>query len=286
MEVIALEQDEMHLAAQCSLFLVVLQIDVAELHTHLHFLARLKALELLLLYFPFRIQEPNLTVLQHFALEIVIDIVLFLHDLNVLRPNQHAHFRARQVLMIVLNQELIVIRRQHTHLIVYALEDTTLHLAVPLRELPLRHAIFYIILFIHSHLTALLIFLAPNINIFRSNHHIHRIVLTKTGIDTIELLSAERYPLVTDHRTRQNITLTDKIRHKAVLRLVIDIRRRTDLLDLTLAHHNYAVTQRQRLFLIVRHVDKRDTQFLVQLFQLDLHVVTHLQIQRTQRLIQ
>ena len=212
--------------------------------------------------------------------------MLFLHNLDILRPNQHAHFRARQILVIVLNQKLIIIRRQHTHLIVYALEDTTLHLAIPFRKLPLRHAIFYIILFIHSHLTALLIFLAPNINIFGSNNYIHRIILTKTGIDTIEFLSAERNALVADHRAGQDITFSDEIGHKAVLRLIIDIRRRTDLLDLTFAHHNYAVTQRQRLFLIVRHVDKRDTQFLVQLFQLDLHVVTHLQIQRTQRLIQ
>ena len=212
--------------------------------------------------------------------------MLFLHDLDIFRPNQHTYFRAGQVLVIVLNQELIVIRCQHTHLVVYALEDTTLHLAVPFREFPLRHAIFYVILFIHSHLTALLIFLAPNINIFRSDNNIHRIILTETGIDTIELLSAERNTFVTNHRTAQNITLADKVRHKAVLRLIVDIRRCTDLLDLTFAHHHHTVTQRQRLFLIVRHVDKRDTQFLVQLFQLDLHVVAHLQIQRTQRLVE
>ena len=87
MEVITLEQDEMHLAGQRTLFLVVLQVDVAELHPHLHFLARLKAFQLLLLDFPLGIQEPYFAVLQHLALEIIPDIVLFLHDLDILRTH-------------------------------------------------------------------------------------------------------------------------------------------------------------------------------------------------------
>ena len=188
--------------------------------------------------------------------------------------------------MVVLNQKLVVIRCQHTHLVVHALEDTTLHLAVPLGELTLRYAILIVLVFLIRYTTAFLIFLAPNIDILRTNDHIHGVVLTETRIDTIEHLSAELHFLIFDHRTAQDIALADKIRHKAVLRFIVDIRRRTDLLNLTFAHHDHAVGKRQRLFLIMRHVDKGDTELLVQLFQLDLHVVPHLEVQRTQRFVE
>ena len=63
------------------------------------------------------------------------------------------------------------------------------------------------------------------------------------------------------------IALADEVRHKAVLRLVVYVRRRTDLLYLAFAHHYHTVAQSQCLFLIVRHVDKRDAQLLVQLLK-------------------
>ena len=68
--------------------------------------------------------------------------------------------------------------------------------------------------------------------------------------------------------------------------LVIHIRRRTYLLNLTLTHNHYAVAQSQRLFLVVGHIYKGNTQFLVHLAQLHLHVFAHLQVQRCQGLIQ
>ena len=146
--------------------------------------------------------------------------------------------------MVVLNQELIVIRRQHAHLVMHALEDTTLHLAVPFRELSLRNAVLSIVVFVGNHLPALLIFFAPNVDIFRSYNHFYRVILSEARIDTIKFLSAEFHPLVADHRAGQDITLADKVRHKAVLWLIIDICRSSDLLNLSLTHHHHAVAQR------------------------------------------
>ena len=214
---------------------------------------------MLLLYLPFGIQEPYLAVLEHFAFEIVIDIVLFLHDLDVFRTNEHAHFRTGQELMIVLNQKLIAVRGQYTHLVMHSLEDTSLHLSVPLREFPLWYPVIKI------HIILILSFVlrpssfVPYIYVFRSYHHIHRIVLAETGVDTVELLAAELHAFVANHSSTEDITLTDEIRHKAVLRLVIDVGRRTYLLNLAFAHHHHTVGQRQRFFLVVRHVDKRDS---------------------------
>ena len=134
----------MYFARKGSFFFVVLQVDGAERYLHLHFVARLETFQTLLFHFPFRIQEPNLAVLEHFAFEIIVDIVLFLHDLDIFRTNEHTYFRARQVLMIILNQELISVRRQHAHLVMHAFEDTTLYLAVPFGEFPLRHPVLFI----------------------------------------------------------------------------------------------------------------------------------------------
>ena len=58
------------------------------------------------------------------------------------------------------------------------------------------------------------------------------------------------------------------------------------MFDFPFVHHYHAIAQRQRLLLVVGHVDKGDTEFLVQLFELDLHVVPHLQVECTQRFVQ
>ncbi len=168
----------------------------------------------------------------------------------------------------------------------HTFEDTGLYLAVPLGELTLWHAVFVVVLFVVHYLTAFLVFLAPDVDIFGANHHIHGVVLAEAGVDTVELLSAELHTFVAYHRTAKDVTLADEVGYETVLRLVVDVGRRTYLLYLTFAHHDHAVAQRQCLLLVVGDVDKGDTQFLVQLFELNLHVVSHLQVERRQRFVQ
>ena len=209
----------------------------------------------------------------------VIDIVLFLHYLYILRLNEHAYFRARQELMVVLHHKFITILRLYSHLVMNALENATVNHTIPLRELTFRHTVFGIIIFLTHNPSAFLVFLAPNINIFWTNNHIHWIILAKAFVNTIKLLVAELHTFIANHRAAQYITLTNKICHKAVLRLVVYIGWRSNLLNLTFTHHYHAVTQRQCLFLVMRYVDKSNTQLLVHLLQLQLHVLAHLQIQ-------
>ena len=292
MVMVAFEQDEMYFTRQLTFFLVVLQVNRPERHTYLHFLSGLQTLDLFGQHFPVGINKTHLAVLGHFALEIVVQIVLFLHDLYILGTNQHAHFCARQVLVVVLNQKLISVRRQYTHLVVYTLENTGLHFAIPFREFPFRYSVLFIQIRLRSRVRTIVLctlyivpLYFPEVNILRPNHYIHRIVLAKTGVDAIEHLSAELHFLVFDHRAAQDVALTDKISYKAVLRLVVNICRSTDLLDLSFAHHHHTVAQRQRLFLVVGDVNKGDSQLFMQLFQLDLHIVAHLQIQSAQGFI-
>ena len=54
------------------------------------------------------------------------------------------------------------------------------------------------------------------------------------------------------------------------------------MLNFSFAHHHHAVRKRQSLFLVVGDVDEGNTEFLMHLLELQLHVLTHLQVQRCQ----
>ena len=125
-----------------------------------------------------------------------------------------------------------------------------------------------------------------NIYIFRANNHIHFGVLAKTFVNALKVVFAEVYHTVFHHGGIQDVTLANKVRYEAVLWFVVYVSRCANLLDLTLAHHYHAIAQCQRLLLVVRHVDKRDTQLLVHRTKLHLHILAHLQVQRSQWLVQ
>ncbi len=78
----------------------------------------------------------------------------------------------------------------------------------------------------------------------------------------------------------------DEIRDEGVARKIVDVARRADLLDQPVAHHHDAVRHRQRLFEIVRHVDRRDAEPVLQLAQLDAHVGAQLGVEVRQRLVE
>ena len=59
-----------------------------------------------------------------------------------------------------------------------------------------------------------------------------------------------------------------------------------DLLDAPLVHDRDAVRQRQRLGLIVGHVDEGDADFLLQIDELDLHFLAQLGVERRERLVE
>ena len=69
-------------------------------------------------------------------------------------------------------------------------------------------------------------------------------------------------------------------------REVVDVGRLIHLLDATVVHHRDPVRQRERFGLIVRHINERDADFLLQVDQLDLHFLAELGIERRERLIE
>ncbi len=68
--------------------------------------------------------------------------------------------------------------------------------------------------------------------------------------------------------------------------VLVDLCGRPDLLDPAAVEHRDPVAHRERLLLVVRHVDERDPDLLLDLLQLDLHLLTELQVERAERLVE
>ncbi len=68
--------------------------------------------------------------------------------------------------------------------------------------------------------------------------------------------------------------------------MFVDLPRGAQVLDGAVVHHGDAVRHRQRLILIVRHVDERDADLALDALELDLHRLAQLEVQRPERLVE
>ena len=78
----------------------------------------------------------------------------------------------------------------------------------------------------------------------------------------------------------------DEAGDEGVVRILVEIDRRADLLDAAGAQHHDPVGHGQGLGLIVRHVDHGVAEHLVQLRQLDAHLHAQLGIEIAERLVE
>src|SRR5262249_40874575 len=84
----------------------------------------------------------------------------------------------------------------------------------------------------------------------------------------------------------EHVRRADEASDELRRRMFVQVRRRAYLLDLTEVEDGDAVAHRQRLFLVVGHVDERQAQLLLDLLQLDLELLPQLQIQCPERLVE
>ena len=82
------------------------------------------------------------------------------------------------------------------------------------------------------------------------------------------------------------VGLADEVGHEAARRTVVDLARRAQLLDPARVHHGHPVGHHERLLLVVRHVDERDPDRLLDALELDLELLAHLQVERPERLVE
>ena len=125
-----------------------------------------------------------------------------------------------------------------------------------------------------------------HLDVFRSNHYIYLLVASESLIHTRNLRSGNLYQTVVDHRSAEDVALADEICHKRIGWFVVDIGRRSYLLDFSLAHHHDGVAQGQCFFLVVGNIYEGDSQTIVHLLQLQLHVFSHLEVECSQRFIE
>ena len=124
-----------------------------------------------------------------------------------------------------------------------------------------------------------------NVNILRADHHVHRLVLFEALVHALEDPAKELDPVILQHDTVQNVAFADEVRHEGVFRLVINILGAADLLDAALIHDHDGIGHRQRLFLIVGHINEGNAHSLLNPLQFVLHILAQAKIQGTQRLI-
>ena len=125
-----------------------------------------------------------------------------------------------------------------------------------------------------------------DIDILRTDHNVDRRHFAEAAVERLEALSRHLDQVVVDHQAVENVALADEVRNEGVLRLVVNIDRRADLLDLALVHDDDRIAHGERLLLVVRDKDERDADRLLNLLQLTLHVLAQLEIERGKRLIE
>ena len=93
-----------------------------------------------------------------------------------------------------------------------------------------------------------------------------------------------RSPASTRHR--HQVRDAEEVGDEHRPRLLVHLRRRRHLLDMAVRHHGDPVGHRQRLFLVVRDVDERDPELLLDRLQLDLQRLAQLRVERAEWLVE
>ena len=125
-----------------------------------------------------------------------------------------------------------------------------------------------------------------HVDVLRADDHVHRGVGPKALVQAAELVPGELHPVVLQHQAVQDVGLPDKVGHKGVFGLVVNVGGGADLLDHAAVHDHHRVGHGQSLLLVVGDKDEGDPRLLLNLLQLHLHVLAQLQVQGPQGLVQ
>ena len=76
------------------------------------------------------------------------------------------------------------------------------------------------------------------VNIFRPYYRINRFVSPKARVYAREVYTENFYKFIFHHSSGKNVAVTDKVCDKSVFRLIVNVFRSTNLLDIPLIHDN------------------------------------------------
>ena len=114
------------------------------------------------------------------------------------------------------------------------------------------------------------------VDILRTDYNIDRLVFAESDIDALEFRAENLDEAVLNHNTVNNVAVADEVCNECVLRLIVNILRCTNLLDISLVHDNDRVGHRKGFFLIVGNIDESDAKLVFQADQLVLHILSEL----------
>ena len=85
---------------------------------------------------------------------------------------------------------------------------------------------------------------------------------------------------------REQVRRADEVGHEPGRRTVVELLGQAELLDLALVHDRDPVAHRERLLLIVGHVDERDPDLDLDPLELELEALAELEVERAERLVE
>ena len=144
---------------------------------------------------------------------------------------------------------------------------------------------------IHHCLNALTIIGRINDHFFRANGRNHIAIKDFFLADRIHGHFKTSFQLQIWHTiphsqmSLHHIRAADKVRHKLVGRTLIQNLRRPNLLNIPMVHDGNPITDRHRLFLIMRHIDRRNADAVLNLLDDRAHLNAQFRIEIGKRLI-
>ena len=124
-----------------------------------------------------------------------------------------------------------------------------------------------------------------DIHVFRSDDDVHCLSAFEALVHALEGVAREPHLEILQHHSVDDVALADEVRYEGVLRLVVHVGGRSDLLDAAVAHYDDCIRHCQGLLLIMGHEDERDPRGLLDLLELLLHVLAQLEVKSTEGLV-
>ena len=105
-------------------------------------------------------------------------------------------------------------------------------------------------------------------------------------INAVENLVDEADFSVADDRAVIDVAFADKVGNESIRRFIVDILRSADLLDFAVFHDDDPVAHREGFLLVMRDVDEGYSELSLHILELELHVLSHFEVERTKRFVE
>ena len=124
-----------------------------------------------------------------------------------------------------------------------------------------------------------------NVKILRTKHNLDFFIILKAFVHAFEFKSVKLNQIISDHNSFYNIGLSNEACYETVFGLVVNIGRRTDLLNFTVIHNDHGIRHGKGFLLVMRNVNEGNSNLPLDFFQLNLHLFSYFRIQGAKRLV-